>query len=354
VTGALRYLVRRAAVAVVLLLALSLISFTLYYKIPTDPAGFLIDLSHNPDRAEVAAARKAMHVDGSVFEQYVAYVGRALHGDLGIAWSSSYLDDNGELQGRPVREALLDGARVTGSVVLGGLVFLLLLAIPAGVLAARRPGGIFDRLTALTSTAAIATHPLVVALLLQLFVARRWGVLPDRGYCQFRPLPPDPDAVQSGYGAVPLEVCSGAGAWAQHLILPWITFGLFFTALYLRMTRSRMIEALGEPHIRTARAKGASEGRVLRGHALRLGLTPVVTMLGLDVGLAVGMTIYVEAVFGLPGIGGLTLRALSLTGFGFDLPLILGVIMLTGLVIVLVNLLVDAVHVLLDPRLRTG
>lgn len=113
-----------------------------------------------------------------------------------------------------------------------------------------------------------------------------------------------------------------------------------------------MLDTLEEPYIRTARAKGASEGRVLRRHALRNGLPPLVTMAGMDIGLATGMAVFVESVFGLPGLGARTVQALNVEGVAFDLPLILGVILAIGAAIVVLNLLVDAIQVLLDPRLR--
>jgi peptide/nickel transport system permease protein len=353
VTAALAYLVRRLAGGVLVLLVLVLVTFFLFARIPSEPASFLIGDPRFATPEEVAEARHALGVDGSIGAQFLHYVERLAHGDLGVSWSLAFLDDEGELQGRPVGGAVLDAARVTGSVALGGMAFVLLVAVPLGVLAARRPNSWLDRLATMLSAAAIATHPLVVALLLQLFVGRRWDLLPQHGYCAFRP-PPGAEAESIGATREALTVCAGPLDWAEHLILPWLTFGLFFTALYLRMTRARMIETLAEPYITTARAKGASEGRVVRAHALRNGMAPVLAMFGMDVALAAGMTVYVEAVFGLPGIGGLTVKAFSVSGvqFSFDLPILIGIILATGVIIIGVNLLVDAVQVVLNPRLR--
>lgn len=348
--GALGYLVRRLAVGAGLLVLLLLVSFALFYAVPTEPAAFLLDLRHASEQ-DIAEARAALGVDDSVWSQFTAYVGRLAHGDLGYSWSAVDLAPDGSLVGMPVGPTVVDAARVTGALVLGGLVFLALVAIPLGVAAARRPDSVFDRLTAAFSTSAIAIHPLVLALVLQLFVGRRWGILPEEGYCSL--LGEDVLVSRTGAGLVETP-CGGPVDWAQHLVLPWITFGLFFTALYLRMTRSRMLDTLEEPYVRTARAKGASEGRVLRRHALRNGLPPLVTMAGMDIGLAVGMAVFVEAVFGLPGLGARTIQALNVEGVAFDLPLILGVILAIGAAIVVLNLVVDAIQVLLDPRLRTG
>jgi peptide/nickel transport system permease protein len=349
VSGVAGYLVRRSAVGAGLLVLLALVSFVLFYAVPTEPAAFLLDMRHaSPE--DVAEARAALGVDESVWSQFTGYVGRLAHGDLGYSWSAVQRTPDGELSGMPVAPTVVDAARVTGALALGGIAFLALVAVPLGVAAARRPDSIFDRLTAAFSTSAIAIHPLVLALVLQLFVGRHWGVLPERGYCSL--LGTDTLSEFGPQGLVE-TTCGGPVDWTTHLLLPWVTFGLFFTALYLRMTRSRMLDTLDEPYIRTARAKGASEGRVLRRHALRNGLPPLVTMAGMDIGLAVGMAVFVESVFGLPGLGARTVQALNVDGVAFDLPLILGVVLAIGTAIVVLNLVVDAIQVLLDPRLRT-
>jgi peptide/nickel transport system permease protein len=286
-TRALGYLVRRAAAGALVLALIVLISFALFFRIPTEPAAFLVDLE-TASPQEIQQARERLGVNDSVLDQFGHYVDRLAHGDLGIAWSQSGYDDaTGTRVGQPVLGAVLHAAQVTGVIVLGGLVFLLLVAVPLGVLAARRPGGALDRIAMVFATTAIATHPLVVALLLQLFVARRWHVLPERGYCPFRPAPHSSPA-SLDLADTGVSTCSGPADWGSHLLLPWIVFGLFFMALYMRMTRSRMLETMAEPYIRTARAKGASEGRVIRRHALRNGMAPVVAMAAMDVGLAAG------------------------------------------------------------------
>ena len=144
------------------------------------------------------------------------------------------------------------------------------------------------------------------------------------------------------------EPCGGIGAWADHLVLPWITFALFFVALYMRIVRARMLEVLDEPFIRTARAKGASELRVIRSHALRNAIAPVVTMTAMDAGMAIGIAMYIETVFGLPGLGRTLIRALA--GFqGYDLPVILAVTLAAAAAIIFLNLVADLVLLALDP-----
>ena len=136
-------------------------------------------------------------------------------------------------------------------------------------------------------------------------------------------------------------------------MLPWITFALFFVTLYMRMVRSQMLDVLEQPYVRTARAKGASELRVIRSHALRNTMGPIVTMLGMDVGMAVGVALYVETVFALPGLGRTTILALSGTN-GFELPIILAVTLVVAAAIIALNLMADLVVLALDPRIARG
>jgi peptide/nickel transport system permease protein len=144
--------------------------------------------------------------------------------------------------------------------------------------------------------------------------------------------------------------CGGVGQWAWHLVLPWFTFALFFVALYMRIVRARMLEVLDEPYIRTARAKGASEARVIRSHAQRNAIAPVVTMTAMDAGMAIGIAMYIETVFGLPGLGRTMIRALA--GFqGYDLPVILAVTLVAAAAIIVLNLVADIVLLFVDPTI---
>jgi peptide/nickel transport system permease protein len=245
------------------------------------------------------------------------------------------------------------GLTVTGALVAGGLILLLLVAIPLGTLAASRPRSWLDRLSVTLSVAAISTHPLVVGLLLQLFVGNRWKLAPPFGYCTIRhPSPAAVAQLRQQFPAAP-PPAAVPREWATHLILPWITFALFFVALYLRIVRTRMLEVLEEPWVRTARAKGASELRVIRSHALRNAISPVVTMIGMDAGMAIGIAMYVETVFGLPGLGRTTIAALA-NQSGLDLPVILGVTLVAATAIILLNLLADLALLALDPRISRG
>ena len=147
--------------------------------------------------------------------------------------------------------------------------------------------------------------------------------------------------------------CGGVGQWAWHLVLPWMTFALFFVALYMRIVRARMLEVLEEPFVRTARAKGASELHVIRAHALRNAIAPVVTMVAMDAGMAIGIAMYIETVFALPGLGRTLIRALA--GLqGYDLPVILAVTLVAAAAIIVLNLVADLVLLALDPTVARG
>jgi peptide/nickel transport system permease protein len=347
------YILRRVGIAIVLIWILSVITFAIYLKVPADPAGFIIDIQH-ASPAQIAHAHHILGTDRPAIVQYAKYMERLLHGDFGLSWPTVTFY-GGHLQGAAVGRMVWKALLVTGSLALGGFVLLLLVAVPLGTFAATRPRSLFDRLSLGLSVAAISTHPLVVGLLLQLFVGNKWKLLPASGYCTVSA----PSKAELSYwklfapGGSP-KPCGGVGEWAWHLLLPWLTFALFFVALYMRIVRARMLEVLEEPWVRTARAKGASEFRVIRAHALRNAIAPIVTMTAMDAGMAIGVAMYIETVFGLPGLGRTLIRALA--GFqGYDLPVILAVTMVAAAVIILLNLLADLLLLAIDPTvIRQG
>ncbi len=345
------YLLRRLGASALMLLLLVTLTFALYQLIPANPAGFLVDMQKaTPEQVDKAETALGLHKP--LYEQYGLYLWRALHGDLGIAYQSSSLTYNGDRVGKAVAPAVVHAALVTGSLVIGGALLALLISIPLGAIAAARPHSFLDRTILAVSLIGICTHPLVVALLLQQFPGNRWGLAPPSGYCPFfgtagQPSKLDYFSLSQGLG------CAGPRAWATHLILPWITFALFFLAIYTRFVRVRMLEVMDEPFIRTAAAKGVSRTGIVRGHALRNAMPPVLTLAGMDVGLALGIALYVESVYRLPGLGLSTLSALNGTQ-GFDLPMILGIVLVVGFVIVVVNLVIDLVVAWMDPRATQG
>jgi peptide/nickel transport system permease protein len=343
----LGYVLRRLSASVVMLFLLVTLTFALYQAIPSNPAGFLVDMQKaTPD--QIDKAEEALGLHEPLYEQYGLYLWRALHGDLGIAYESSSLTYNGDRVGKAVAPAVFRAALVTGSLVVGGAVLALLLSIPLGAIAASRPRSWLDRGILAFSLIGICTHPLVVALLLQQFPGNRWGLAPPNGYCSF--FGTAGEAGKQDYFSLSQDLgCAGPRAWATHLILPWITFALFFLAIYTRLVRVRMIEVMDEPFIRTASAKGASVPRIVRHHALRNAMGPVLTLAAMDVGLALGIALYIESVYRLPGLGLTTLSALN-GDVGFDLPMILGIVLVVGIVIVVLNFAIDLIILWMDPR----
>jgi peptide/nickel transport system permease protein len=231
-----------------------------------------------------------------------------------------------------VSQLLASRLPVTVSLSLGGAVLWLAVGIGVGVAAARRPRSLVDRGGAVLMLAGLSMPTFLVGLLLIYFLFFRlhlagFGLFPASGY-------------------VPLT--QDRGGWAQHLLLPWITLATVTAATYSRLTRSSLLEVLGEDYIRTARAKGLREGRVVYRHGLRSALTPVVTQLGVDLGTLLGGVIVTEQVFGLPGLGQLAWQSVTTR----DLPVIMGIVLVASAFIVLANLRVDLGYALLDPRVR--
>ena len=334
----LGFVLRRVVTAVVMLLLLTFLTFVMYYAIPAEPGRILV--GERATREQVAEANRRLGADQPVPVQYVKFVWRLMHGDLGVSWGTV-----GEREDGPtaVAPTLVDAAAVTASVVLGGAAILLMVAVPLGALAAVREGTRFDRLSTVAVVACISLPTPVVALLLQTSMADMLGLAPADGYCTLVPGQTD----EFGF-----PVCGGPSEWASHLVLPWLTFALFFGALYMGVTRTRMIETLREPYVRTARAKGAPESQVVRSHALRNAVLPLMTMLAMDIGTALGLTVFIESVFALPGMGRLWVESLGGQIGGFDLPVILGLVLFTGIIVIIVNLAVDLLYGVVDPRVR--
>jgi peptide/nickel transport system permease protein len=217
--------------------------------------------------------------------------------------------------------------------VFGGAIFWMLIALPVGILSALRPRSLLDRISMVFVLIGISAHPVWIGLLFAYFFGFKLGAFPITGYCDF---------------IHPSGSCGGPVQWAYHLFLPWCTFAILFAALYVRMIRANVMEALNEDYVRTARAKGAPEWLVMRSHVLRNALLPIVTMLGMDIGLALGGAIFTESVYGLPGLGKTVIQAIE----GFDLPVTQGVVVFATLCIITFNLLVDLLYAVIDPRIR--
>jgi peptide/nickel transport system permease protein len=235
-----------------------------------------------------------------------------------------------------VRHIVGTGLPVTASLVLGGTVIWLLLAFSIGMLSALRPRSWLDKGLMVFVLIGVSVHPVWLGLVLSYFFGFRLHVFPVAGYCDFL------------YDPASSNQCGGPRYWAYHMILPWFTFALLFAALYARMIRASILEALGEDYVRTAKAKGAGTWRVMRRHVLRNTLLPVVSMLGMDMSLAFGGAIFIETVYGLPGLGQSLFRALSSN----DLPVIVGLVLVVSVAVTIANLLTDILYSVIDPRLR--
>jgi peptide/nickel transport system permease protein len=337
VTG---FIIRRLVTAAVMLLLLTFLTFVIFSAIPAEPGRILV--GEKASREAVAEANRKLGVDQPLPVQYWRFLVRLAHGDLGLDWASLNDTQEGPV---PVGPELVAASGVTASVVLGGALVLLLLAVPLGSLAAYREGSRFDRLSAATVIACVSLPTPVVGLLLQTVVADNLQLAPSEGYCELFP-----PALDNGFP----PLCGGPRDWVSHLILPWLTFAFFFGALYVGITRTRMIDTLREPFVRTARAKGVDEAHVIRSHALPNALLLLATMVAMDVGTALGISVYIETVFGLPGLGSMWLTSLSGEIGGFDLPVIVALVVFTGTVVIVVNLLVDLLYGVIDPRVREG
>ena len=313
----------------VLILGVTFLVFTLFFLIPANPGRLVV--GERASARDVERANRALGVDRPVYVQYADFLWRLLHGDLGRSYGR-------EVDRIPVWPAIRDASFVTGSLVLGAFAIVLVAGFTLGSYTALRPSSRGGRAGEVAALVGLAMPPIVAAYLLRFLFGAEWSVLPELGYCKFLPAP---------------GPCSGPADWASHLVLPWVTLALFFIALYARLIKASVLDVLNEPYVKTAWAKGASAPRVLFGHVLRTALLPVVTVLGIDLGLAVSVGMFIEVVFGLPGLGSQTIGALQ--GFvGFDLPFVTGILLVTSSAIVLLNLIVDLGYLWLDPRIRTA
>jgi peptide/nickel transport system permease protein len=318
----LGFVARRLASAVLLAFVLTLITFVMFFVLPEDrrpvqqgQASFVPDL------------QTQFHARGSLVEQYARFLERVvLHGDLGDSFRRE----------KPVTTVIGDTLPITASLVIGGAVFWLLMAFPIGLLSALRPRSLLDKGLMLFVLVGLCAHPLWLGLVFSYVFGVKLHWFPVAGYCDLR------------YDPESSNLCGGPRYWAYHLFLPWLTFAFLYAALYARMIRASVLEAMGEDYVRTARAKGAGTFRVMRGHVLRNAMLPVVTMVGMDIGIAFGGTLFIETVFDLPGMGQLLVLSLA----GPDLPVIMGIVLTISFAVVIANLIVDILYPFVDPRVR--
>ncbi|MFD3451857.1 ABC transporter permease [Streptomyces sp. NPDC058691] len=326
-----RYLIRRLLAAAVILVVISLITFFIFFALPSDPALLACGKTCSPSR--LAEIKHSLGLDQGLSEQYWnffkgLFAGRN-YGDqsvlvhcaapcLGISFQTD----------TPVLTTLLDAFPADLSLGLGSAVVFLVLGIGLGVLAAVRKGKAADKVAVGFALFGVSLQIYFVGLLLMWVFVDKWQLLPAPGYT---PLTQDP------------------ASWFQGLILPWATLVILYLALYTRLTRSSMLDVLGEDYIRTARAKGVPARTVIVKHGLRAAITPIVTIFGMDFGSLIGgSAVITESVFGINGIGKLAVDSVT----NSDLPVILGTTLFAATFIVLANVVVDMVYGVIDPRVR--
>ena len=311
------FLVRRLAWGLIVVLVVAVITFLLPFAAPGDPARALLGM--NATAEAVAATRAALGLDRPIPEQLVDYL-------VGIAT----LDFGRSFQlDRPVLDVIVERVPATLQLAVAGIIVALVIGVPLGIRSATRPGGLTDRLgIVLTSVLVAAPTFLVGYIILYLFA--------------FRPkVDFDLDLFPIG-GYEPFDL--------RSLALPAITLGVALAAYYARLTRTALLDELHQDYARTARAKGASERRVTMRHAFRNAIGPLMIQVGLDLGVLLGGVVIVEAVFSWRGIGKLAIDAITQE----DLPLLLGTVMFATVCIVIVNLIVDVLVAVVDPRVRIG
>ncbi|MFJ8624431.1 ABC transporter permease [Kitasatospora sp. NPDC093550] len=324
------YLGRRLLAAAGILLAVCAITFTIFYLLPSDPAVAACGKTCSAER--VAEVKAAMGLDKPVWEQFVTYLTGIFAGrDYGSGPSATHcgfpcLGYSYEYS-LPVWNLLTDRLPVSVSLALGASVLWLLLGLGAGVTSALRKGGPTDRTLMVLSVGAASLPVYFTSIMLIWGVVRTAGLLPYPAYHAFTENP---------------------FTWASNLLLPWIALALLYAAMYARQSRNSMIEAMAEPYIRTARAKGLPPRTVTVKHGLRSGMTPILTIFGMDLGGLLAGAVITESIFGLPGVGRLFYDGLVRS----DQPVILGVTLLAAAFIVAANLLVDLLYAYVDPRVR--
>lgn len=312
-----RYLLTRLAGGLATLLVSAVVVFAVVRLIPGSPISKLLDRQFDPTVA--ASLQRLYGLDKPIPVQFWTWITAVLHGDLGYSLLSS--DSVASIVGERIPRTLI--------LLAGGVTVGLLIAVPAGVIAATRRGRYPDAAVSVGTTLLLSVPQFWLGILLTLVFAINLRVLPAIGYV-------DP-------------AVDPAGAF-KALILPWLTIGLPMAAYVSRVLRSSLLEVLGQDYLRAARARGVREDVVIMRHALRNAAIPTVTVVGLEIGYLLGGSIVVEQVFSYPGMGQLMINAIV----SRDYPVIQASILFFAVAFVVVNLITDVIYATLDPRIRTG
>jgi peptide/nickel transport system permease protein len=317
-----RYVIRRSLWVVLVLLIITLVTFSIFYLLPSiDPA--IAFAGRQPTKEIIEEVRHQFQLDKPIYVQYATFVKRLVLGDQ-FGWPGFGMSFDTRA---PIRDEIFHRLGVTVMLAIGGAVFWLVLGIPIGIISALKRGTKIDRASMGFALVGVSMPVFWLALLFLFIFWRKLGIAAGTGYVPFSDSPL---------------------SWANHMVMPWAVLSLLFAAFYARMLRGTMIETMSEDYIRTARAKGLTERRVIFRHGLRSSLTPVVTQFGLDMGGLLGGAIVTESVFNLRGLGSYSIAAVRRG----NLPAILAVTVFTAFFITIFNLLVDIAYAYLDPRVR--
>jgi peptide/nickel transport system permease protein len=321
-----RYLIRRILWAILLFIIITFVTFVIFFMGPNDPAR----AQCGGDQAQPACLKLVTEKYGlnkPLYVQYWYFFDRlVLHQNLGTSYAT----------GQSINQSIGKAAPVTASLVFGGAILWMILALIIGVFSALRPRSLLDRGAMIFVLIGISAHPVWIGLIFEYIFGVKLGWTPIANYANFFGAPAD-----SGMPGGPWQ-------WFYHMILPWMTFSLLFAALYARMIRANVMETQNEDYVRTARAKGAPENKILVSHVLRNALLPVVTMLGMDIGVALGGAVFTESVYQLPGLG----RNLVIGIQANDFATVEGVVVFATIAILFFNLIVDVLYAWIDPRIR--
>jgi peptide/nickel transport system permease protein len=309
------YVLRRVLATIPVMLIVAVLVFLMLRLTPSDPAAIIA--GDNANTEQVAEIRRRLGLDQPILTQFVIWMGKTLQGDFGESFFFK----------KQVAELISDRLEPTLSLACFTIVLAIAIAIPLGVLAAYRHGGWLDRAVMGFSVLGFSVPVFVIGYVLIYIFAIELNWLPVQGY---------------------QRLAQGVGGWLQRLILPSITLAVIFVALIARITRTSVLEVMNEDYIRTARAKGQTEPKVLIRHALANAAVPIVTVIGFGVALLIGGVVVTESVYTIPGLGRLTVDAV----LARDYPTIQAVILLFSLAYVLINLAVDLTYTFLDPRIR--
>jgi len=331
------FIIRRLILTVFLLLLVSMITFAIFFLVPRLAGQTSYQLAaqyvgRNPIPSEIKAVEIKLGLNAPVYLQY----GRFIKGIVaGVHYNNgpdvSYCPfpcfGYSFRNQQPVWPQLISDAPVTLSLAIGASILWLIGGVSIGVLSALRRGSIFDRFSMGIALAGVSLPVFFTGLIALELFSYKWPIFPDVHY---------------------VPITANPLLWARNLVLPWVTLAFLYAALYARLTRAGMLETMGEDYIRTARAKGLPERKVIVRHGMRAALTPIVTIFGLDLGLLLGGAILTETTFSFPGLGQFTILAIQ----NQDLPEIQGVVMLAAFFIVIANMIVDILYAVVDPRVR--